>query len=213
MIRSSIRSLPSLKELETETIYIIREAYILADKACMVLWNTRNSIVLSHLIRKAFFPQNIPFPFISINTGTHHPEDITFRNVWPAKLGATLILGKSKKEETSATPGEMLNTLIAGHNFTTIFECSLRASQPLGQPGFVSTHRNESYSLKPEVWNMIQAYDQQNLCNIYPLSNWTELDVCLYLYRENIMLSANLSSQGGRISIENGIISLKEKMI
>jgi sulfate adenylyltransferase subunit 2 len=205
MIRYNLRS---LKELETETIYIIREAFAMADKPCMILSNSRNSIVLSHLVRKSFFPRLIPFPFVMVDTGNNHPEAITFRNVWPGKLGATLIVEKMKRERQIPFPEDTLDDLINHHNFTTIFECV--HGQPHAGTGRESNREPESIRSQQEVWNILQLAEKRDPCWVYPLANWTELDICLYLYKENIVLPSYISSQKRRISIENGIIHRHE---
>lgn len=195
-----------LTELESEAIYILREVAAQFEKTALLFSGGKDSIVVSHLARKAFWPAKIPFPLLHIDTGHNFPETIRYRDEWVKKIDARLIVkyvqdsidkGRAKEETGHNASRNLLQTVTL---LDAIEELKLDAAiggarrdeeKARAKERFFS-HRDEfgqwnPKNQRPELWNLFNG--RKNIgehFRIFPLSNWTELDVWQYIKQENI---------------------------
>lgn len=195
-----------LRELEAEAIYVIREAASQFERPVMLFSGGKDSIVMTHLARKAFYPARIPFPLLHIDTGHNFPETITFRDQLVEKIGATLIVrhvqdsidkGRAKEEKGPNASRNMLQTV-------TLLDAleELKVDAAMGgarrdeekaraKERFFS-HRDEfgqwdPKNQRPELWMLLNGKKHiGEHFRVFPLSNWTEMDVWMYIALENI---------------------------
>lgn len=198
----------NLKELEAEAIYVIREVAAQFEKPCLLFSGGKDSIVLTHLARKAFMPAPIPFPLVHIDTGHNFPETIAFRDALIEKLELTLIVGYVQdsidkglvQEETGVHASRnalqtvtLLETL-QEHQFDAAMGGARRDEEKARAKERFFSHRDafgqwDPKNQRPELWNLLNGRKHPDEhFRVFPISNWTEMDVWLYLYRENITL-------------------------
>ncbi|NVK04759.1 MAG: sulfate adenylyltransferase subunit CysD [Flavobacteriia bacterium] len=200
--------LTHLRELEAEAIYVIREVYAQFDNPAILFSGGKDSIVITHLARKAFFPAKIPFPLVHIDTGHNFPEAIEFRDSLVEKLGVKLIVGSVQKsidegrvlEETGANASRnalqtttLLDT-IEEHNFDACMGGARRDEEKARAKERFFSHRDDfgqwdPKNQRPELWNLFNGHKRmgENF-RVFPISNWTEMDVWQYILLENIEL-------------------------
>jgi sulfate adenylyltransferase subunit 2 len=197
-----------LRELEAEAIYIIREAASQFERPVLLFSGGKDSIVMTHLAHKAFYPARIPFPLLHIDTGHNFPETITFRDQLAEKTGAQLIVryvqdsidkGRAKEEKGPNASRNLLQTI-------TLLDAleELKADAAMGgarrdeekaraKERFFS-HRDEfgqwdPKNQRPELWMLLNGRKHAGEhFRIFPLSNWTEMDVWMYIAMENIAI-------------------------
>ena len=196
----------TLSYLEEEAIYIIREVVGQFNKPVLLFSGGKDSIVLLHLCRKAFLPGKIPFPLLHIDTGHNFPETIEFRDRLVNDLGVTLIVGSVQeaidkgmvKEETGVNASRnslqivtLLDTL-EKHKIDAAMGGARRDEEKARAKERFFSHRDEfgqwdPKNQRPELWNIYNAKKHKSeSIRIFPLSNWTELDIWQYLYQEKI---------------------------
>lgn len=200
--------LTHLRELEAEAIYVIREVYAQFDNPAILFSGGKDSIVITHLARKAFFPAKIPFPLVHIDTGHNFPEAIEFRDSLVEKLGVKLIVGSVQKsidegrvlEETGANASRnalqtttLLDT-IEEQNFDACMGGARRDEEKARAKERFFSHRDDfgqwdPKNQRPELWNLFNGHKRmgENF-RVFPISNWTEMDVWQYILLENIDL-------------------------
>lgn len=195
-----------LRELEAEAIYIIRETASQFERPAMLFSGGKDSIVMTHLARKAFYPARIPFPLLHIDTGHNFPETIEFRDKMVEEIGANLIVrnvqdsidsGRAKEEKGPNASRNMLQTI-------TLLDAleELKVDAAMGgarrdeekaraKERFFS-HRDEfgqwdPKNQRPELWMLLNGRKHQGEhFRVFPLSNWTEMDVWMYIAMEKI---------------------------
>ncbi|WP_119324635.1 sulfate adenylyltransferase subunit CysD [Capsulimonas corticalis] len=201
-------SLTHLKELEAESIFVIREVAAQFERPALLFSGGKDSIVLSHLARKAFAPAKIPFPLLHIDTGHNFPETLEYRDAWVDQLGAKLIV---KYVQDSIDSGRVVeekgfNASRNALQTVTLLDAleELKIDAALGgarrdeekaraKERFFS-HRDEfgqwdPKNQRPELWNLFNGKKQiGEHFRVFPISNWTEMDVWQYLYQEKIEL-------------------------
>ncbi|MBI3960455.1 MAG: sulfate adenylyltransferase subunit CysD [Chloroflexi bacterium] len=197
-----------LKYLESEAIYVLREVAAQFERPALLFSGGKDSIVLSHLARKAFYPGSIPFPLLHIDTGHNFAETITFRDRLVAEIGARLIV---RYVQDSIDQGRVVeetgpNSSRNGLQTVTLLDAltELRVDAAIGgarrdeekaraKERFFS-HRDafgqwDPKSQRPEVWNLYNGRKQRGEhFRVFPISNWTELDVWQYIAAEEIPL-------------------------
>jgi len=197
-----------LKELESESIYVLREVAAQFERSALLFSGGKDSIVLSYLAKKAFAPAKIPFPLMHIDTGHNFPETITYRDEWVKKIDARLIVrnvqesidkGRAKEEKGYNASRNLLQTVTL---LDAIEELKLDAcmggarrdeEKARAKERFFS-HRDEfgqwnPKNQRPELWDLFNG--RKNMgehFRVFPLSNWTELDIWQYIKEENIPL-------------------------
>jgi len=199
-------SITHLKELESEAIYVIREAAAQFEKPVLLFSGGKDSIVLSYLARKAFYPARIPFPLMHIDTGHNFPETLTYRDEWVEKLEAKLIVRSVEdtinagraKEEGGSTPSRnraqsvTLLDAIEEFKIDAAFGGGRRDEEKARAKERFFSGRNEAgqwdpKNQRPELWNLFNGRQEfGEHFRVFPISNWTEMDVWQYLFLEKI---------------------------
>ncbi|MDD5507452.1 MAG: sulfate adenylyltransferase subunit CysD [Bacteroidales bacterium] len=197
-----------LRELESESIYVMREVAAQFERPCLLFSGGKDSIVLVHLARKAFHPSQIPFPLLHIDTGHNFQEALDFRDQLVKKIGARLVVGSVQEsidkgrvtEETgySASRNVLQTTTlldtIAEHKFDAAIGGGRRDEEKARAKERFFSHRDEfgqwdPKNQRPELWNIFNG--KKNIgehFRVFPISNWTEMDIWQYIYMENIEL-------------------------
>lgn len=218
--------LSHLRELESEAIYVIREVVAQFEKPALLFSGGKDSIVLAYLSRKAFYPARIPFPLVHIDTGHNFPETMEYRDWLINELGVRLIVGSVQesidkgrvKEEVGVNASR--NALQTVTLLDTIEENKLDAAmggarrdeeKARAKERFFS-HRNEfgqwdPKNQRPELWNIFNGRKQQGEhFRVFPISNWTEMDVWQYLHAENIPIPKLYYSHKREVVVRDGTI-------
>lgn len=197
-----------IRELEAEAIFVMREVAAQFERPALLFSGGKDSIVLSHLARKAFYPARIPFPFVHIDTGHNFPETIAFRDELVARLDVKLIVGSVQqsidtgrvREETGPNASRnalqtvtLLDTLEAQGIDAAMGGARRDEEKARAKERFFS-HRDafgqwDPKNQRPELWNLFNGKKQQGEhFRVFPISNWTEMDVWQYILAENIDL-------------------------
>lgn len=214
-----------LKTLEDESIYVFREAAAQFENPAILFSGGKDSIILVHLARKAFYPAKFPFPLVHIDTGHNFPETIHYRDRLVEKLGARLIVGSVQKsidegkvvEETG--PGASRNWLQTVTLLDTINQYKIDAAIGGGRRDEEKARAKERFfshrdtfgqwdpkNQRPELWDIFNGRKNQGEhFRIFPISNWTELDVWQYLKRENIELPSLYFSHKRQVFVRDGV--------
>ncbi|HAD96470.1 MAG TPA: sulfate adenylyltransferase subunit CysD [Cryomorphaceae bacterium] len=199
-------SLTHLKELEAESIFVMREVYAQFEKPAILFSGGKDSIVLTHLAKKAFWPARIPFPLVHIDTGHNFPETIEFRDNLVNKLGCQLIVGSVQKsiddgrvrEETgknasrNALQTTTLLDTIEHYQFDACMGGARRDEEKARAKERFFSHRDDfgqwdPKNQRPELWNLFNGKKHMGEhFRVFPISNWTEMDVWQYILMENI---------------------------
>lgn len=195
-----------LRALEAESIFILREAAAEFARPVMLYSIGKDSSVMLRLAQKAFFPGKIPFPLLHIDTSYKFPEMIEFRNRYTKALGAELIVHQNRQAlDAGANPfalgtqkccgllktRALLDALEAG-DFTAALGGARRDEEKSRAKERVYSFRDvhgqwDPKNQRPELWNLFNSrIDKGESIRIFPLSNWTELDVWLYIHVEKI---------------------------
>ena len=200
--------LTHLRDLEAESIYILREVAAQFGKPCILFSGGKDSIVLTYLAYKAFYPARIPFPLVHIDTGHNFQETLTYRDELVKKLGVDLVVGYVQdsidqgkvREETGYNASRnklqtvtLLDTL-AEHRFDAALGGARRDEEKARAKERIFSHRDEfgqwdPKNQRPELWNLFNARKEMGEhFRVFPISNWTEMDVWQYIYQEGIEL-------------------------
>lgn len=197
-----------LRELESESIYIMREVAAQFERPALLFSGGKDSIVMFHLAKKAFYPARVPFPLLHIDTGHNFKETIEFRDNLVKENGVQLLVGSVQKtidegkvqEETGYNASRnMLQTVtlldaIEEHKIDAALGGGRRDEEKARAKERFFSHRDEfgqwdPKNQRPELWNLFNG--RKNMgehFRVFPLSNWTELDVWLYIWQENIQI-------------------------
>ena len=201
-------NLSHLKELEAESIYVIREVAAQFEKPALLFSGGKDSIVCFHLARKAFFPAKVPFPLVHVDTGHNFEETIEFRDKMVEKYGATLIVGsvqqsidegKSIEEKgfNASRNGLQTATLletIENNKFDACMGGARRDEEKARAKERFFSHRDDfgqwdPKNQRPEIWNIFNGKKNfGETFRIFPISNWTEMDIWQYILQEKIEL-------------------------
>jgi sulfate adenylyltransferase subunit 2 len=202
------RALDYLEQLEAESIHIFREVAAQFEKPALLFSGGKDSITLVHLAKKAFAPGKIPFPLVHIDTGHNFPEALEFRDWMAKEVKATLIVRKVedtiKQRNLTEPKGKFAsrNWLQTYTLLDTIeefkFDCCIggarRDEEKARAKERIFSVRDEFGQWnpklqRPELWNIYNGriHKGENV-RVFPISNWTELDVWNYIRKENIPL-------------------------
>jgi len=198
--------LTHLKQLEAESIHIIREVAAEFDNPVMLYSVGKDSAVMLHLAMKAFYPGKPPFPLMHVDTGWKFKEMISFRDEMVAKLGLELLIhqnqdgidqgvgpfthGSAKHTDVMKTQG--LKQALDKYGFDAAFGGARRDEEKSRAKERVYSFRDKQHrwdpkNQRPELWNIYNGkVNKGESIRVFPLSNWTELDIWQYIYLESI---------------------------
>jgi sulfate adenylyltransferase subunit 2 len=222
-------SLTVLDQLEEEAIYVFREVAGQFERAAILFSGGKDSVTLAHLARKAFAPMRSPFPLLHVDTGHNFQETIEFRDRFSAEIGAELVvrlvqtsidLGRAQEEQG---PNPSRNSIQSVTLMDAIKELKLdcaiggarRDEEKARAKERFFSHRSSSgrwepRHQRPEVWNHYNgAKAPGEHFRVFPLSNWTELDVWNYLHREEVALPSLYFAHEREVFERDGVIYAK----
>lgn len=198
--------LNNLEELEAEAIFVIREVAAQFDHPAILFSGGKDSIVVTHLAKRAFWPAKIPMPLIHVDTGHNFPEALTFRDNLVKELGVQLLVGSVQesidqgrvKEETGLNASR--NTLqivtlldtIEKHKIDAAIGGARRDEEKARAKERFFSHRDEfgqwdPKNQRPELWNIFNGRKSLGEhFRVFPVSNWTEMDVWNYILQKKI---------------------------
>ena len=199
-------SLTHLSALEAEAIHIMREVAAERERPVLLFSGGKDSIVMLRLAEKAFRPGRFPFPVMHVDTGHNFPEAIEFRDRRVAELGEELVVakvqdsidaGKATEEQGPRASRNRLQIVtlldaIAEHGFDAAFGGARRDEERARAKERIFSHRDDfgqwdPKNQRPELWNLYNGrHAPGEHIRVFPLSNWTELDVWRYIARERI---------------------------
>lgn len=215
-----------LKELESESIFVIREVAAQFQNPVLMFSGGKDSILMTYLAQKAFYPAKIPFTFLHVDTGHNFPETITFRDQLMKKLGIKLIVGSVQKaidtglvteekgynaSRNSLQTAVLLDELEKGQFDAALGGARRDEEKARAKERFFS-HRDEfgqwdPKNQRPELWNIFNGKKQfGEHFRVFPISNWTELDVWQYLAMEKVDLPSLYLAHTRPCFIRNGVI-------
>ena len=226
--RTEHQKLNHLQALEAESIYILREAAAEFARPVMLYSIGKDSSVMLRLAQKAFYPGKIPFPLLHIDTSYKFPEMIEFRDSYPKEIGAELIVHQNHEAlEQGANPfalgtqkccgllktKALLDALAAG-SFDAAFGGARRDEEKSRAKERIYSFRDshgqwDPKNQRPELWNNFNSrIDKGESIRVFPLSNWTELDVWLYIHVEKIPIVPLYYAREREVVERNGSIVL-----
>ena len=219
-------SLTHLEELEAEAIYVLREVSAQFERVGLLFSGGKDSLVVSHLARKAFSPSNVPFPHVHIDTGHNFPETIEFRDNYVNSIGAELIVGsvqdsidqgKVVEEKGINASRNVLQTVtlldtIEAEKFDAVIGGARRDEEKARAKERFFSHRDEfgqwdPKNQRPELWNIFNGKKHfGEHFRVFPISNWTEMDVWQYILSEQIALPSLYFSHEREVFDRDGVI-------
>lgn len=219
-----MREITHLQFLESEAVYVLRETAAQFTKPAMLFSGGKDSIVMAWLARKAFHPARLPFPLLHIDTGHNFPEAMEYRDWFVKEVKAELVVGSVQKsidegrvqeEKGHNASRNKLQTVtlldtIEEHQFDACLGGGRRDEEKARAKERFFSHRDEfgqwdPKNQRPELWNIFNG--RKNFgehFRVFPLSNWTEMDVWQYIRQENIPLPSLYFSHQRRIIERHG---------
>lgn len=218
-------SLSHLKQLESEAIFVIREVVAQFERPVMLFSGGKDSIVMTRLAEKAFWPSRIPFPLLHIDTGHNFEETIVYRDNLVKKLGVELVVGsvqesidtgRAREEKGPKASRNVLQTItlldaIERYKFDAAFGGGRRDEEKARAKERFFSHRDEfgqwdPKNQRPELWNL---FNGKKLIGehfrVFPLSNWTEMDVWQYIAAEKIEIPTIYYSHRRDVFLRDGV--------
>ena len=195
-----------LDELESEAIFVLREVWAQFQNPVILFSGGKDSIVVTHLAKKAFYPSKIPFALMHVDTGHNFPETIKFRDDLVNELGVELIVGsvqesidkgrvaeeRGKNATRNALQTTTLLDTIEAHKIDCAIGGGRRDEEKARAKERFFSHRDDfgqwdPKNQRPELWNLFNGkYFEGEHFRAFPISNWTEMDVWNYIKRENM---------------------------
>lgn len=219
-------TLNHLEKLESEAIFIMREVASQFENPALLFSGGKDSIVMGHIAKKAFQPANIPFTFLHVDTGHNFPETLEYRDMFVKDLGVRLVVGSVQesidqgkvKEETGkhASRNMLQTTTLLDTIESNKFDCAIgggrRDEEKARAKERFFSHRNDfgewdPKNQRPELWDLYNG--RKNVgehFRVFPLSNWTEMDVWQYILQENIPIPSIYFSHSRKCIIRDGVI-------
>jgi sulfate adenylyltransferase subunit 2 len=217
--------LTHLKVLEAEAIHIVREVAAEFERPVMLFSGGKDSAVMLHLAVKAFAPARLPFPVMHVDTGHNFPEVLEFRDRRVAELGVRLVVasvqdaidaGKVVEETGPRASRNRIQTVplleaIEQHGFDAVFGGARRDEEKARAKERVFSFRDDfgqwdPKNQRPELWNLYNGrYRKGEHIRVFPLSNWTELDIWQYVAAEGVELPAIYFAHVRRVFQRDGM--------
>jgi sulfate adenylyltransferase subunit 2 len=213
-----------LDELESEAIFILREVFAKFQNPVILFSGGKDSILVAHLAKKAFYPGKIPFALMHVDTGHNFPETIAFRDETVKRLGVKLIVGSvqesidkgrvAEEKGKNATRNSLQITTLLDAIETNRIDCAVggarRDEEKARAKERFFSHRDDfgqwdPKNQRPELWNMFNGkHFEGEHFRVFPISNWTEMDVWNYIERENIQLPSLYFAHDREVVWRNG---------
>ncbi len=213
-----------LQFLESESIYVLRETAAQFQNPALLFSGGKDSIVMAWLARKAFYPSKLPFKLLHVDTGHNFPEAMTYRDEFVKLIGADLVVGSVQKsidegrvqeEKGHNASRNKLQTVtlldtIEEHQFDACLGGGRRDEEKARAKERFFSHRNEfgqwdPKNQRPELWNIFNGKKHfGEHFRVFPLSNWTEMDIWQYIRQENIPLPSLYFSHQRQIIDRHG---------
>jgi sulfate adenylyltransferase subunit 2 len=200
----SIHTLSHLDALESESVHIIREVAAEFERPVLLFSGGKDSVLMLHLARKAFLPGVVPFPVMHVDTGHNFPEVLAYRDEVVEAYGVRLVVASvqdsidsgrvRERADGTRNPLQTVTLLdaIAEHRFDAVFGGGRRDEEKARAKERVFSLRDEfgqwdPRRQRPELWSLYNGRHRPGEhVRVFPLSNWTELDVWQYLERERV---------------------------
>ncbi len=211
--------------LEAEAIHIMREVVAECAHPALLFSGGKDSICLLRLAEKAFRPDRFPFPLLHIDTGHNFPEVMAFRDQRVAELGEKLIVGSVETsmaegrvvlshatESRNAHQSVTLLDSIALHGFDALFGGARRDEEKARAKERIFSHRDawgqwDPKNQRPELWNLFNTrLKPKEHLRVFPISNWTELDVWQYIAREQLAVPTLYFAHQRQVMMRNGLL-------
>lgn len=222
-----------IRQLESESIHIMREVAAQFENPVLMFSGGKDSITMARLAQKAFWPGKIPFPFLHVDTGHNFDETIEFRDNLMDELGVELIVAHVQdmidagrvKEEKGPNPSRnklQIPTLLHAleeHGFDAAFGGARRDEEKARAKERFFSHRDEfgqwdPKNQRPELWNLYNGEKSQGEhFRVFPLSNWTEMDVWQYIAAEDIDIPSLYMSHEREVVEREGTYLAKSPFI
>jgi len=203
---AQVLKLPHLQVLESEGIHIIREVAAEFERPVLLFSGGKDSALMLHLARKAFWPAPVPFPLMHVDTGHNFPEVLAYRDALVERFGLRLVVVKvqdyidkgklRERADGTRNPLQIVPLLdgIVNNGFDAVFGGGRRDEEKARAKERIYSLRDEfgqwdPRRQRPELWNLYNGrHKPGEHVRVFPLSNWTELDVWEYVERENVEL-------------------------
>lgn len=215
-----------LDELEAESIFILREVAAQFENPVLLFSGGKDSILMVYLAYKAFYPARIPFPLLHINTGHNFPETLEYRDSLVEKFGAKLIVGsvqdaidqgalteeKGKNASRNGLQTHVLLESLENGKYDAALGGARRDEEKARAKERFFSHRDDfgqwdPKNQRPELWNLFNGRKHlDEHFRVFPISNWTELDVWQYLAKENVPLPSLYFAHKRNILERDGIL-------
>ncbi|HEY9292972.1 MAG TPA: sulfate adenylyltransferase subunit CysD [Microlunatus sp.] len=223
--------LSQLDELEAESIHIFREAAAEFEKPVLMFSGGKDSIVMARLAEKAFFPAKLPFPLLRVDTGYDFPEVLAAIDHWTRRLGAQILVASveeaikngvvvddGKTARNRLQSGTLLNAF-EENGITAAFGGGRREEDKARAKERVYSHRDEfgqwdPKNQRPELWALYNGrLHAGEHMRVFPLSNWTELDIWNYLAREQVEIPSIYFAHRRRVIARDGMLMSESEYV
>jgi len=226
-------NLTHLAQLEHEAVFIMREVAAQFERPALLFSGGKDSIVMVRLAQKAFWPAKFPFPLVHIDTGHNFDETIAFRDELVRQTGARLIVryvedtikaGRAAEEKGPNPSRNALQTVtlldtIEEHKFDACLGGARRDEEKARAKERFFSHRDEfgqwdPKNQRPELWNLFNGRKQHGEhFRVFPLSNWTEMDVWQYIAKENLAIPSIYFTHEREIVNRGGVLLARSPFI
>lgn len=226
-------NLTHLKELEAEAIFVIREVAAQFENPVLLFSGGKDSIVCFHLARKAFHPAKVPFPLMHVDTGHNFPETIEFRDKLMSETNTRLIVasvqqsideGRSVEEKgINASRNKLQTVTLLDAIESNKFDCAMggarRDEEKARAKERFFSHRDDfgqwdPKNQRPELWNIFNGKKHMGEhFRVFPISNWTEMDIWQYILQENIEIPSLYFSHKRDCFVRDGVIMGKTDFV
>ena len=218
--------LSHLDQIEAEAIFVLRETAAQFQNPALLFSGGKDSIVMAWLARKAFWPARMPFPLVHIDTGHNFPETMTYRDEFVEMIGARLVVGsvqesidtgrvveeKGPNASRNALQTVTLLDTIEKHQYDACLGGGRRDEEKARAKERFFSHRDDfgqwdPKNQRPELWNLFNGRKNPGEhFRVFPLSNFTEMDIWMYIKRENIPLPSLYFAHERDTLVRNGAI-------
>ncbi|MGE3654573.1 MAG: sulfate adenylyltransferase subunit CysD [Flavobacteriales bacterium] len=219
-------NLTHLQELESEAIYVLREVAAQFENPALLFSGGKDSIIVAHMARKAFWPARIPFPLVHVDTGHNFPETIQYRDNFVKKYDANLVVGSVQQsiDEGKVVEEKGFNASRNALQTVTLldtieqnkYDCAIggarRDEEKARAKERFFSHRDEfgqwdPKNQRPELWNIFNGRKHLGEhFRVFPISNWTEMDVWQYILMEKIEIPSIYLAHNREVFVRDGVI-------